>query len=261
MTPNIEGGSLIEALIELKGWYSGFRWESELWASHGHRRSPYRVLVLFGLSPRTRDTNLAEMCRAFFEHFPSPEVLGSLDSCLSTAAHSFLRKGQVPFVESLSQHLPEWGAVPRDVDALVVVTGVGVKVAECVLAYGWGEDALPVDGNVLRVAARIWGIPGTGKGRDAKVLRAQLKLAYREASANLAAASIAMIDMHEILRLHAQTCCGKTPDCYRCPLTGCRSRRQQHTAEGKTVDQTAWDDWRELILEPKAGRNRPVGPA
>ena len=126
-------------------------------------------------------------------------------------------------------------------------------MAECVLAYGWGEDALPVDGNVFRVAARIWGIPVAGKGRDVKVLRERLKLAYQEESAILAAASIAMIDIHEILRLHAQNCCGKMPDCHRCPLTGCRSRRQKHTAEGKMAEPAAWDDWRELILEPPAG--------
>ena len=253
MAANLEDGLLTEVLIELKGWYSGFRWESELWASHGHRRSPYRALVLFGLSSRTKDTYLVEMCRAFFEHFPNPEVLGSLDARLSTAAQSILRKGQISFMNSLSQLFSEQREVPRDVDALVAVNGVGEKVTECVLAYGWGEDALPVDGNVFRVAARIWGIPLAGKGRDVKVLREQLKLAYREASANLAAASIAMIDVHEILRLHAQTCCGKTPDCYRCPLTGCRSRRQQHTAEGEMVNPAAWDEWRELILEPPAG--------
>ena len=253
MTAKLDGGRLAEALIELKGWYFGFRWESELWASHGHRRSPYRVLVLFGLSPRTKDTHLVEMCRVFFERFPNPEALGSLDACVSAAAHNMVRKGQIPFIESLAQLLSEGRTVPRDVDALVAVNGVGEKVAECVLAYGWGEDALPVDGNVFRVAARIWGIAAAGKVRDVKVLREQLKWAYREASANLVSVSIAMIDIHEILRLHAQTCCGKTPDCSRCPLTACRSRRQQNTNEGETVDPAAWDDWRELILETPVG--------
>ena len=253
MAVNLEAGLITEAVIELKGWYSGFRWESELWVSHGHRRSPYRVLVLFGLSPRTKDTDLAEMCRAFFERFPNQHVLGSLDACVSAVAHSFVRKGQIPFMKSLSQFVSEWGEIPHDVDTLLAVNGVGEKVAECVLAYGWGEDAMPVDGNVFRVVARICGIATAGNGRDVKVLREQLKWAYRETSANLAAASIAMIDIHEILRLHAQTCCGKAPDCSRCSLTRCRSRRQPRTMEWETVDPAVWDDWRGLILEPPAG--------
>ena len=91
----IDVGLLTEALIELKGRYSGFRWESELWASDGHRRSPYRVLVLFGLSPRTKDTGLVEMCRAFFQRFPHAEVLASMDNGdagVSTAADGIVRK-------------------------------------------------------------------------------------------------------------------------------------------------------------------------
>jgi len=245
-------------VIELKGWNSGFRWESELWASHGHRRSPYRVLVLFGLSPRTKDTALVEMCRAIFDLFPTPQLLGSSDACVSAAAHGIVRKGQIPFMKSLSRLVSERGEIPRDVDTLLAVNGVGEKVTECVLAYGWGEEAMPMDGNVLRVVARICGIAAAENGRDVKVLRERLKCAYHEASADLAAAWIAMIDIHEILRLHAQTCCGKTPDCSRCALTSCRSRRQQRTVERETeeretVDPALWDDWRELILEPSAG--------
>lgn len=254
MAANLDERLLTEALIELKGCFPGFQWESELWVRHGHRRSPYRVLVLFGLSPRTQDAQLVEMCRAFFERFPSPEALGAAEACLSTTAKNIVRKGQLPFIENLARFLGERGAIPDDADALVQVNGVGDKVAECVLAYGWGHDALPVDGNVIRIVARICGIPAAGKLQDAKVLREQLKWAYRKASANLAAARIAMIDVHEILRLHAQTCCGKTPECNRCPVTGCRSRREPRTDEGIVVDPRAWDDWRELIIDPQDGR-------
>ena len=254
MKVKLDGRLLAEALVELKGWYSGFRWESELWANHGHRRSPYRVLVLFGLSPRTKDTDLVGMCRAFFERFPNPEALGSIDAgstdAASNAAFNMVRKGQVPFLRSLARLLSEQGEVPRDVGSLMAFNGVGDKVAECVLAYGWGEDALPVDGNVYRVAGRIWGLQAAGNSRDVKVLREHLKWAYREVSADLTA-SIAMIDVHEILRLHAQVCCGRTPDCARCPLTRCNFRRRQRTAESETVDPAAWDEWRELILEPR----------
>lgn len=160
-------------------------------------------------------------------------------------------------MKSLVRQFAESREVPCDVDALVVVSGIGEKVAECVLGYGWGEDALPVDGNVFRVMARIFGIAAAGNGRDVKVLREHLKWAYREASANLAAESIAMIDVHEIFRLHGQTCCGRTPDCVRCPVSGCLGRRQPRTTdEWEPVNPAVWDDWRELLLQP-AARPRP----
>ena len=132
--------------------------------------------------------------------------------------------------------------------------GVGGKGGDGVWADGWGEEARPLDGNGWRVVARVCGIAAAENGRDVKVLRERLKCAYHEASADLAAASIAMIDIHEILRLHAQTCCGKTPDCSRCALPSCRSRRQQRTVERETVDPALWDDWRALDLGPSARR-------
>ena len=250
MATKLDSRLLVGTLIELKDWYSGFRWESEVWSTVGNRRSPYRVLVLFGLSPRTNDTYLTEMCQRFFDRFPDVEALRLLDCCGISAAGNIVRKGQRPFIKSLSHLLAEHGAVPRDVDSLLKVTGVGEKVAECILAYGWGEDALPVDGNVCRVVNRILGSSASGVGRNVKVIREQLKWAYRKGSADLKKASIAMIDTHEILRLHAQTCCGRTPDCSRCPLAGCRSRKQQCDVESASVNPAAWDDWRELLLEP-----------
>lgn len=114
------------------------------------------MLVLFGLILRTSDARLVEMCRAFFQRFPNSEAMSPFDTSAATEAHSIVRKGQVPFVESLTQLLSEPGEVPRNFGGLSAVKGVGIKVAECVLAYGWGEDALPVDGQVFRVAARIW---------------------------------------------------------------------------------------------------------
>ena len=250
MATKLDSRILVGTLIDLKDWYSGFRWESEVWSTVGNRRSPYRVLVLFGLSPRTNDAYLTEMCQLFFDRFPDSEALTHLDRCGTSAADDIVRKGQRPFINSLSQLLDERGAVPRDVDSLLKVTGVGEKVAECVLAYGWGEDALPVDGNVYRVVNRILGSSGSGASRNVKVIREQLKWAYRERSVDLKNASIAMVDTHEILRLHAQTCCGRTPDCSRCPLTVCRSRKQRCAVNSAIVNSAAWDDWRELLLEP-----------
>ena len=45
---------LIGLLQDLKRFYDGFTWESALWRRVSSRRSPYRTLVLFGLSARTQ---------------------------------------------------------------------------------------------------------------------------------------------------------------------------------------------------------------
>ena len=67
---------ILRLLTELKDAYQGFTWESFLWAECGQHRSPYRALVLFGLSARTRDARLVEMCRRFFRRFPDAACSG-----------------------------------------------------------------------------------------------------------------------------------------------------------------------------------------
>ena len=246
---------ILPLLAELKAAYQGFTWESELWAEQGHRRSPYRALVLFGLSARTRDSLLVEMCRGFFRCFPDAASLSALRraqdgrEAVERKARPIVRDGQLPIVVSMAESLSE--GVPRLREELLGIKGVGDKIAECVLAYGWGDEALPLDANCVRVLARVFGlekkesIPGP--------LREGLKCVYRRHPRQLAELSIAMVDIHEILRLHGQVCCGRTPDCAGCPVSGCQSRREPRDESNVIeVSLSMWDDWRELIYEPAA---------
>ena len=246
---------VLRLLAELKTAYHGFTWESVLWTECGHRRSPYRALVLFGLSARTRDALLVEMCQRFFQRFPDADSLWERRRFVADGAEDIMRAGQFPFVSSIAHTLSE--GVPRSREELLRINGVGDKIAECVLVYGWGEDALPLDGNCIRVLLRVFGIPGLlpsearGVGRNPAPLRERLKTVYLMYSRQFAKSSIGMVDIHEILRLHGQVCCARTPECSRCPVAGCLSRREPW--DGSTiisVSPAIWDDWRELINEP-----------
>ena len=142
-------------LGELKTAYTGFVWESALWPECGHRRSPYRTLVLFGLSARTRDALLVDMCRRLFDRYPHAADLASRMENIGEAVGDIVRPGQIPIVESMSRSLAD--GVPRDRDGLIGIKGVGEKIAECVLAYGWGRGRAAV-GYQLRPRPR----PGDG---------------------------------------------------------------------------------------------------
>ena len=48
-------------------------WELDRWKRDSPRRSRYRVLVLFGLSPRTRYGLLVVLCRRFFRRYPGSQ--------------------------------------------------------------------------------------------------------------------------------------------------------------------------------------------
>ncbi len=246
---------ILQLLSELKAAYHDFKWESILWAETGSLRSPYRTLVLFGLSARTRDALLVDMCRRFFRRFPDAPTLAALRQAqderdvVADAVRGIVRPGQLPIVVSMAEAVAQ--GVPRQRDALLRINGVGDKIAECVLAYGWGEDALPLDANCVRVLERIFSL---GKAqRMPAPLREDLKCVYRKHHQQFADLSIAMVDIHEILRLHGQVCCARTPECARCPVSGCQSRREPWDELSVVeVSPAMWDDWRELIYEPAA---------
>lgn len=241
----------MNVVVRLKRHYRGFRWESEIWREAGHRRSPYRALVLFALSPRTKDSLLVEMCQRFFQRFPNPEALARASGRGQKEAVQLVRQGQAHFVESLFQSLRSWGCVPNDRHRLMEISGVGAKVAECVTAYGWGDDALPVDANVCRVLERIEGEQSGRSAGDANKARERLKCSYLASRSGLEKESVAMVDVHEILRLHGQVCCTRKPRCEACPLLDCRSRAVAFEPERQPAfDARMWDDWRELLLEP-----------
>ena len=247
----LEDLELLSVIDELMGYYRGFPWESRLWATCGHRRSPYRVLVLFGLSSRTKDPLLVETCRKFFQQFPEPGAL--LEDWYSRRrAWDIVRKGQVPFVESTASTLRALdGAVPRDRDSLLQIRGVGGKIAECVVGYGWGGEALPMDGNGCRVFKRLMGVNSLTQPPGAADIREALKTLFSGHRGWMANRDLAMIDVHEVLRLHGQAVCKRSPECSRCPVSSCRSRRQEYSVVADAgVTSALWAEWRDLILAP-----------
>ena len=242
---------ILQLLAELKAAAPGFLWESAIWAGAANRRSPYRALLLFGLSPRTKDARLADMCRRFFRLFPDAPALARCREDAADAARGIVRPRQLPFITSAADALT--GGVPRTRDALRQINGVGDKIAEGVLAYGWGDDALPLDVHVVRVLSRVFGItprPGTSQNAAPARLRHALKCVYHRCAGQFADAGIAMVDIHEILRLHGQLCCARQPACRRCPVSLCQSRRQPQSEPAAPPPPTIWNDWRELLYEP-----------
>ena len=216
---------VVRLLTELKAAYDGFTWESTLWAEVSWRRSPYRTLVLFGLSARTRDALLVEMCRQFFRLFPTEVELADIAGKISEDAGWSVRPGQIPFVRSVAEALNR--GVPGDREALLQINGVGDKISECVLSYGWGQEALPLDANCVRVLERVAGLERRQRRpQDPRPLRERLKCDYLRQNERFSELAIRMVDIHEILRLHGQACCTRTPDCARCPVSQCLSRRE-----------------------------------
>jgi len=105
------------------------------------------------------------------------------------------------------------GEVPRDVDALLALSGIGDYTARAVAAFAFGDRHPVVDTNTRRVIARaIEGRsqPGPAARRDLVVMGALLPESDEESAVFNAA----------MMELGATVCTSRTPRCGRCPIAG-----------------------------------------
>jgi A/G-specific adenine glycosylase len=109
------------------------------------------------------------------------------------------------------------GEVPRDIDALLALPGIGTYTAHAVAAFAYGQRCPVVDTNVRRVVARaIGGAPDAGATTTAADLRAAEEL-LPVAPGRAARASAAYMEIGAVV------CTARTPRCVDCPVrTMCR---------------------------------------
>ena len=128
-------------------------------------------------------------------------------------ANSLIRLGQ-ELVERFG------GEVPRTMEELVTLPGVGRKTANVVLNTAFGEPTMAVDTHIFRVANRTGLAPGrTPLAVEKKLLRA-VPAAY-------------LMDAHHWLILHGRYICkARKPDCPACPIADlCAFKRKTRATD------------------------------
>ncbi|MDR3364377.1 MAG: endonuclease III [Clostridiales Family XIII bacterium] len=122
-------------------------------------RNIFELLVSVVLSAQTTDVAVNKVTPALFARWPGPRALASADPAdVADIIRTIgLYRTKAANVVKLSALLSEnfGGEVPGDFDALVSLPGVGRKTANVVLAFGFGEERMPVDTHVFRLSNRI----------------------------------------------------------------------------------------------------------
>ena len=124
------------------------------------------------------------------------------------------------------QVVSEYGGVlPRDPDQLRKISGIGPYTAGAIASIAYDIPVPAVDGNVIRVLSRIFGIRTdaleTETRRRIESLAASLVPAERPGDYNQA-----------VMDLGATVCVPGTPDCSRCPLSAfCNAFRSGDAAD------------------------------
>jgi endonuclease-3 len=127
---------------------------------------PWSLLVAVVLSAQCTDERVNRVTPGLFEIAPTPEVMARLP--LRTIERLVRPCGLGPAksraLKGLSRQILErhGGRVPRSLEELEALPGVGHKTASVVLVQAFGQPAFPVDTHIHRLAYRF----GLSSGRN-----------------------------------------------------------------------------------------------
>jgi len=190
-------------------------------------RDPYRVLVSEIMLQQTQASRVADRYRAFLDRFPTIEALAAADEQDVLALWSGLgyysraRNLHAAARVVIDEH---GGRLPRTVEALASLPGVGRYTAGAVASLAFGEPAPAVDANVARVLLRI-------EGREANFAdHAEARRTWALAQSLVDAATPergAAVLNESLIELGAVVCTPRAPGCGACPLSRlCVARRK-----------------------------------
>lgn len=183
-------------------------------------RDPYRTWIAEVLLQQTRVAQAVPYFEAFVARFPSVSALARarpsevLKLWQGAGYYARARRLQQAARRLVRHH---GGELPRSVEELERLPGVGPYTARAIAAIAFGVATVPVDANVLRVAAR-W----TLERRDpaSSAARAALEDHLRRALSGQDPGRFA----EAIMELGETVCLPRTPRCAACPVAfGCRA--------------------------------------
>ena len=181
--------------------------------------SPYQLIVAVILSAQCTDKRVNLTTPALFEKYPDAATLAA-----ATPEDVYTLIKSISYPNSKAAHLVAMakkvmadfgGEIPRDIDALMTLPGVGRKTANVVTSVLYDEPVIAVDTHVFRVAHRL----GLSDGKTPRAVELDLEAGI---PLELRAKS------HHWLILHGRyVYTARAPKCTECGLTPyCRHHAQ-----------------------------------
>ncbi|HET7216654.1 MAG TPA: endonuclease III [Vicinamibacterales bacterium] len=174
-----------------------------------HFSNAYELLVATILSAQCTDERVNQVTPALFKRYPNARALAKattdeLEPQIQSTG--FFRAKSRSLVGMASEVVETHaGEIPKTMEDLVTLPGVGRKTANVVLGHALGVPGLPVDRHVLRVANRI----GIARSEDPEIVEQQLCAAMPPAE---------WTRTSDTLILHGRRICKPRPLCDRCAV-------------------------------------------
>ncbi len=198
----------------LLAWYDRHRRTLPWRAGPGEAADPYRVWLSEVMLQQTTVAAVLPYYEQFLTCFPTVRALAAAapeDVMRRWAGLGYYARAR-NLLACAREVVRQGGAFPRTVEALRRLPGIGAYTAQAVAAIAFGVPGVPVDGNVERVAARVFAIATPLPAARPAFARAAARLG--EAAAAVARPS----DFAQALfDLGATVCTPAAPACVLCP--------------------------------------------
>ena len=238
------------------------------WYDHHARDLPWRrkdcsswgVMVSEFMLQQTPVNRVLGPWQAWLHRWPTPAALAADPVAEAVAAWGRLgypRRAQRLHAAATAIVADHDGLVPRELDDLRALPGVGDYTAAAIASFGYGQRAVVVDTNVRRVLARLELPEGEQPPSVEDRRRAERWLPTdRATAARWAAAS---------MELGALVCTAQSPNCSACPVSSaCAWLAAERPSSTAPRRRQAWEgtdrQCRGVMLaalrEHRAGRSR-----
>ncbi len=194
----------------LLGWYAQNARHLP-WRGHP---DPYAIWVSEIMLQQTRVENVIPYFQRWLERFPGLPDLARAPQQEALA----LWEGLGYYSRARNMHraaqiiMAEWnGELPRDLQALAGLPGIGRYTAGAIASIAFGLDTPTLDGNIRRVLARLFDVSEPASSP------AGLKRLWQLAADNLPAGRAGDYNQ-ALMDLGATICTPRQPDCSHCPL-------------------------------------------
>jgi len=215
----MSSGQILIPADELLGWYRTARRDLP-W------RAPdvtaWQILVSEFMLQQTPVSRVEPIWRDWIARWPTPSATaaaGAADVLRAWGKLGYPRRAK-RLHECAEVISTEHGdVVPRDVETLLTLPGVGAYTARAVACFAYQQDVPVVDTNVRRVVARVVrGVADTpARTRDLDDVAALLP---KDGTAHVFSAAL--------MELGAIVCTARNPKCGICPLTTCAWQSAGH---------------------------------
>ena len=179
--------------------------------------APWKLLILARLSAQCTDARVNIVAKTLFAQFPTLESVADCDIAALEAAVKpcGLYKTKAKSIKETAGILVRdyGGRVPRTMDELLALPGVGRKIACLMLGDVFGEPHIVTDTHCIRICGRLGFYPEREKNpaKIEKILDAAVEKPMQSDFC------------HRIVDFGRDICTARSPKCDKCPMLGfCR---------------------------------------